>query len=44
MANISLRDVPDELQEQFEEMALAIGARVGITPDSAELIAENQSR
>ncbi len=27
MANISLSDVPDELQEQFEEMALAISER-----------------
>lgn len=79
MANISLRDVPDELYQQLKEMAErerrsvnqqilvmlersvrqqkrptdevweqidrqreAIRARVGITPDSAELIAEER--
>lgn len=79
MANISLRDVPDELYQQLKEMAErdrrsvnqqilvmlersvrqqkrptaevweqidqqreAIRARVGITPDSAELIAEDR--
>lgn len=79
MANISLRDVPDELYRQLKEMAErerrsvnqqilvllersvrqqkrpaaevweqidrqreAIRARVGITPDSAQLIAEER--
>ena len=81
MANISLRDVPDELYQQLKEMAErerrsvnqqilvllersvrlhqrpaaevwerierrreVIRARAGVTPDAAELIAEDRSR
>ena len=81
MVNISLRDVPDEVYQQLEQMAErerrsvnqqilvllerslslhqrpsaevwqqieqrreAIRARVGVTPDSAELVAEDRSR